>query len=160
MVRRTVNLPFADSFTAVAGANGESTTDLLAIGLADLGLVTRPGMTIVRLRGHCYLENVAASGKQRIGVALMLSQAGGLTVEPDIRDEVINAIWRLDAVTLGNVVESASGVFTTVLDPYVIESKGMRKISRANEELKVFTTNTAGSNVIVHVVGTARVMLE
>ena len=160
MARRTVNLPFEGNITAVAAATTEGPNEF-ASSMGALGMAIRPGMTLVRLRGHVYFQPVGGPGsRQQVHAAFMIVPAGGLAVLPELHIDTVNAVWRIDVTTTGNAEEWAAGSFRQVVDSYIMESRGMRKIGRLDDELRMYVRNSGGTNVEVHFAGTARLMLE
>jgi len=162
MARRTVNLPFqTGSITIPSNTAVQGTIDLLNAGLTNLGINSRPGMTIVRIRGYMNVGLATDVGiSQNVQVAIMVVPEGGLAQVPDITVEVINAFWRADVRTRGQVSEDSAGSFVDVEDVYQVESEGKRKITRANDEVRIFARTAVGSSMLVNVSGTIRVMLE
>ena len=160
MARRTLNIPFDTGEHNIAAATTtESVINLLG-NLSDVGLESRPGMTIVRIRGYCAMWAITDGNKNPMRVAIYLTPEGGTASPRTLVSNVLNAIWRLDTVTSGHTVETAAGVFGDKADIYPVESRGMRKIARAGEELRMLLRNDGGSGVVVRILGTVRLMLE
>jgi len=153
--RMTVNIPFN---TGAAGAgNAFGATDLLANFAGQLGRQPTPGDTIVRIRGYASLKGTTAGSFVQVHIGIMLideGQAAGTA--PTISTDVQNLIWRLDSITSGRVAETAAGVFASVGDIYPIDSRGMRKITRNAQELRVLI---GSGSYTWNLAGTVRVML-
>ena len=160
MARRTLNIPFDTGEHNIAAATTtESAINLLSF-ISDVGLDTRPGMTIVRIRGYCAIWSIVDGVKTPIRVALYMTPEGGTASPRTLVSNILNVMWRLDTITSGDTVETAAGVFADRADIYPVETRGMRKVARAGEELRMLLRNDGGSGVVVRVLGTVRLMLE
>ncbi len=157
MARRTVNVPINGSVTFGA-ENVEGGSDLLGNLLSDAGIETRPGMTIVRIRGYMYLVGPVGS-QVNIACALMVVPEGGISAPPNLFGEIVNAIWRFDGLTTGQAREVAASTFEPIFDVYPIETRGMRKFSRVGDELRIYASGNATGNTLF-IAATVRVMLE
>jgi len=158
--RRTVNIPFNVGFSASASTQTVNTTDLMALGLGDMGISVRPGMTIVRIRGNVSLQNTStplAQVQSHIAVALLDEAQAAFD---SIASEVVNVMWRLDTKTRGLVWESSADTFTGFPDVYPIETRGKRMITRVGQKLVTVVNLGAGSTINVNMAGTVRLMLE
>jgi len=160
MARRTVNIPFSTTEVGIVGIPLQGAANLLLNMPLDMGINTRPGMTIVRIRGTVNLEAAISGAASVFHIALMVVPEGGMAVVPNLATEVVNAIWRLDGQTSGRVDEIAAGVFAPPSDIFQVESQGMRKISRVGDEMRLFVSVPATANVIATIQGTVRMMLE
>ena len=160
MVRRTLNLPFSRAFTASAAGSTLDTADLLSVMTSDALIETRPGMTIVRIRGHVGFKSATiAISQDRIHLAFMLMDRG----ETDVQSpgaQVLNAFARIDGLTSGLVVEDAAGSFEATITIYPIDSRGMRKIDRIGQEIRMMVNVPTAIAIEVQAVGTIRVMME
>ena len=159
MARRTLNVPFHADGSVNANNTTFVGTDLLAVLSSDAGIEVRPGMTIVRIRGTINIRS-SVTGAHVSCIAALLVLGEGTTITNSLLVNIQNVIWRLDMSTSGKVVETAAGAFTPGDDVFMVESRGMRKISRVDDELRLMVTTGAGSGVIVSIDGTVRVMLE
>ncbi len=159
MARRTLNIPFNVNQTTTTQAT--ASTDLLA-QISDAGIETRPGMTIVRIRGYVSIKVADGSvGQQNaVAMALMMFREGGAATTPALFTEIVNAIWRLDTITRGIANEIAAGNFDSVNDIYPIETRGMRKIGSVGDELRMVVAAGGGVSTTFHASGTVRLLLE
>ncbi len=157
MARRTLNIPFNTSLAASANAQGAA--DLFA-NISDAGIEIRPGMTIVRIRGHMNITNTTSTTPVPFAVAMMMTPEGGFGVVPALFTEIVNAVWRTDGTTRVIHDEVAAGVFEARPDIYPIESRGQRKVARVGDELRLVLAHGGGVSISVQVSGTVRIMLE
>ena len=159
MARRTLNVPFQTEFTAGAAGSTLGAIDLLAVLGTDAGIETRPGMTIVRIRGIVGFTSQTTGLKGDARCAFLLMDEGETDLQ-SIDSEIVNAFARVDALMTGRTAQVPADTFDSVTDAYLLDSKGNRKIDRVGQEVRVLVHNGTAAALTFIAVGTIRVMLE
>jgi len=135
-------LPFEATLAVTAGSAAIDRT-LLGRYLLEHGAEIPVGTTIGPIRGNVMIKSgTDTTLTTKAFCALFLVPEGGLTSQPALEDEQVDAMWYGDYVYWSNNTTGPFGIVAPIM------TKAMRKITEIGEELQFQADEIAGTTAL------------